>query len=247
MHAVVRPASVTWVEGPGYRVYSAPCDLSSYWHRLELDLPPADGDPSPWLAVWREHNGAKAVGTAWFAWETLLNDAAPRPTLEGASRHTVFVTSELPLRPEVPEGLTLRPVQGDQEWEAAIHLSAAPHGGDADAVSWARWYLDSARHHIERGHGTWWGAFDGSTLVGSLALLHRGEDARFQEVGTLSTHRGRGVCTALVSHAVRTLLDRHPGTRVCIVAEQGSQPERIYRRLGFEAVSVLDAVGVPCG
>lgn len=245
MHDVVRPGSVTWVEGPGYRLYSAPCHLSSYWHRLELDQPPADGDPSPWLGVWREHHGATAVGTAWFAWETPLSEARPRPATDGASRHTVFQTTRPPPLAQIPAELTVRRVQSGRDWEAAIGLSAGPHGGDDDALRWARWVLQSARAHIEEGHGAWWGAFDGPTLVGALGLLHRGGDARFQEVGTLSSHRGRGVCTALVSHAVRVLLERHPGTRVCIVAEAGSQPERIYRRLGFEAVGVLHAVGVP--
>src|SRR5213076_1053190 len=78
---------------------------------------------------------------------------------------------------------------------------------------------------IERGTATWYGAFDGGALVGSLGLVSFDRIARFQDVQTAPTHRKRGIASALLAAATRTNAERY-----VILAEPNTAASRVYRR-----------------
>lgn len=83
---------------------------------------------------------------------------------------------------------------------------------------------------IERGLGSFWGAFDDDTLVGSLGLVRLDRLARYQDVQTAATHRGRGIASALLAAAAEHVTGVE---QYVIVAEPTSIAARIYARAGF--------------
>jgi ribosomal protein S18 acetylase RimI-like enzyme len=58
---------------------------------------------------------------------------------------------------------------------------------------------------------------------------------RVEAVRTLTAHRGRGLASAVVRHAVRESL--HHGNLTYIYAEPGGDAQRLYHRLGFRTVA----------
>ncbi|MDA1264724.1 MAG: GNAT family N-acetyltransferase [Planctomycetota bacterium] len=115
----------------------------------------------------------------------------------------------------------------------------------------SRPYTDwrTANHQIacDEGRARWWGAFDGDQLVGSAGLYEDASWARFQTVLTRESHRGRGVCSTLIHAMVTEVASRRSGDEVILVAEAGSQAERIYRSVGFRPVGTQGEYSRPRG
>ena len=108
---------------------------------------------------------------------------------------------------------------------------------DADAF-WQRSLAAAAR-----GERLVLGAWDGSTLAGTLTLLldappnqpHRGELAKMM---TRHSHRGRGVATALLLEAERLALQQGRWLLTLDTAsEDGAAP--LYRKLGYSYAGTL--------
>ena len=142
-------------------------------------------------------------------------------------------------RPSVPapDGIALREIASDADWTAVLCLqmeTGIEEGYDpvAHGPYLAR-RIAACRAQAEAGMGAWFGAFDGALLVGDLGIYHDDRVARFQQVETRATHRRRGICAALVTHALRWAAARAPGAVPVIIAEAEEAPGRLYRRLGF--------------
>lgn len=88
-------------------------------------------------------------------------------------------------------------------------------------------------HIVERGLGTFWGAFDGGSLVGSLGLVKLDKLARYQDVETAPTHRKRGIASALLAAAAANVDTRAEIERFVIIANPESAAARVYARAGF--------------
>ena len=80
------------------------------------------------------------------------------------------------------------------------------------------------------GLGTFWGAFDGSQLVGSLGLVTLDRLARYQDVQTAPAYRKRGIASALLARAAAAAFEVE---RYVIIAEPSSDASRVYARAGF--------------
>jgi GNAT superfamily N-acetyltransferase len=82
---------------------------------------------------------------------------------------------------------------------------------------------------VAGGRARFLGAFDGGKLVASVGLFDAGTVARYQDVQTLPAYRRRGVAGALLAAAARATRVE----RFAILAEPGSDAQRVYRRVGF--------------
>lgn len=91
------------------------------------------------------------------------------------------------------------------------------------------------RDLVAGGRATFWGAFDGTTLVASLGLVWLDDVARYQDVQTLPTHRRRGLAGALLDASTSAAFARGCA-RVVIIAEPDSDAARVYARYGFRTV-----------
>lgn len=136
-----------------------------------------------------------------------------------------------------PDGIVIRPLEGDADWDraAALQIETGVEDGYAHAgyEKFTRARCANRRTQISDGQGIWLGAFDGEMLVGDLGLFCDSRVARFQSVETRRSHRGKGICTALLSRAIAWQRQVAPTARPVIVAERDSVAGRIYRRCGF--------------
>jgi len=150
-----------------------------------------------------------------------------------------LVTDAVPAAAPPPEGIDVRPLVSDDDWEQSASVGA----GDAPAESSDERHLfelrraASQRGLVDSGRGRWFGAFDGDTLVASLGIVRLGRLARYQDVMTLAAYRRRGIAGALVRAAGEWAFTDPEVERLVIVAEDGGPAIGLYRRAGFREVA----------
>lgn len=150
-------------------------------------------------------------------------------------RNAVMTATSVHAPPHPNTEAVLRTLEGDADWRQSLELAAAVHagepGGDAGFLT-AK--LAAKRALTEAGHGAWFGAFLGGTLVSQLGLIITGKSgiARYQSVETHPVARRRGLAGTLVWHAGATALAGGTSTLV-MVADPGDIAIRVYRSVGF--------------
>jgi GNAT superfamily N-acetyltransferase len=216
-----------------------------YWMGNSIVVaPPAGGeDGAAWLARWnavfeRELPGAAhrcvrvdggldgwtAPGEPWCVERdtALARRAPPQPARGGAA------------------GIDVRPLDGDADWARLSALSIAnerDYPVDDRYRAYAAARYRAKRGWVEAGRGLWWGGFDGGELVSALGVVSDGGGlARYQDVMTAESHRGRGVASALIAAAGAEALARGAHTLVIVAVAEG--PRRLYTDLGFEPTAV---------
>lgn len=173
------------------------------------------------------------------------------------SREVVLV-SDRPLAPRsLPEGYSVRPLHGDADWAAWEQLKLAtsgPGAEDGDNTSTDTGtesaLLDDADptddmvtyiRQLERWHRQAqyeesmqrFGAFDADgKLCSSVGIFTLGDRARFNSVSTDAGHRRKGLASSLL-YVADEWSRRHGCRASAIVADAGSDAERLYRSLGF--------------
>jgi ribosomal protein S18 acetylase RimI-like enzyme len=148
-----------------------------------------------------------------------------------------------------PEGIVLRELRPGEEAQS-IEIALADRAETAIPEAEYRAYLErrwaTRRGQIAAGLGQWYGAFDGALLVGDMGVFHNARLIRYQSVQTRASHRRRGICTALLGHALEAARARAPEATAVIVADTGSAAGRLYRRAGFRlAETTVSAVRPP--
>ena len=107
-------------------------------------------------------------------------------------------------------------------------------------LSAAGWQFCSAGQNL--GNGGWFGAFEGSKLVGSLGLYVENGVARYQSVGTHKKYRGRGIAGALLAFAAHSIAEQHKVDQFVIIADQDSNAHRLYLKSEFDFHSTEHAL-----
>lgn len=152
-------------------------------------------------------------------------------------RLTVLTASPESLRTIAPpDGHELRPFT-HEDWTSQLALMRqidAESGlfGEAHERYLAA-YVASRQRWSRSGTGSFWGVFDGSTLIASAGLFFCDGLGRYQDVVTAPHARRRGAASALVSALGRDAFDRGCHT-VALVSVDASDAHRLYMNLGFE-------------
>lgn len=147
-------------------------------------------------------------------------------------------------RTDPPEGIVVRPLVSDDDWQKATDLQAEigrESGFDDDYLPYITKRMQTQRKQTQTGFGAWFGAFAGDELAGDLGIFADPRTARFQAVETRPSYRRRGICAALVTAGTEWALAKHPNTCPTILAERDGAAGRIYRRCGFELAECLIA------
>ena len=147
---------------------------------------------------------------------------------------TVLTTSSLQAPPEVEA--EVRPLAGDDEWEARARLSQQlyPQTSEETLMTFARRKNAQERLLVDAGQGQRFGAFVDGELVSTAGVYVAEEGvARFQSVETHTDHRRRGLAAAVVHAAGQHALDQLGVRTLVIVADTDGEAIGIYRRLGF--------------
>ncbi len=147
---------------------------------------------------------------------------------------TVLTASSLQPPREVEA--EVRPLAGDEEWEARARLSQQlyPQTSEEAFMTFARRKNVQERRLVDAGLGQRYGAFVDGQLA-STAGVFVTEDgvARFQSVETHTEHRRRGLAAAVVHAAGQHALGHFGVRTLVIVADTDGEAIGVYRRLGF--------------
>ena len=200
--------------------------------------------PQPGQLAWALDSFARELGTrpeirhVTLSWRAAGEDVAPATRDElTAAGLTVELDDAMvgaPRPAAAPADIELRALAADELARVAeLRFANDGPGGEAHRQFLRRraaWHRDL----VTRGAARFWGAFDAHTLVGSLGVVGLGALARYQNVVTARSHRGRGIASALL--AVAGTAARAAGAeQLVIVAEAGSAAAQLYARAGFQA------------
>ncbi|MDV7141214.1 hypothetical protein R3X27_00820 [Tropicimonas sp. TH_r6] len=136
-----------------------------------------------------------------------------------------------------PEGIEIRPIDTETEWEQVVALQTAIGVEEGHVLEGYEPYLLDRfrvrRKQIAKGWGQWIGAFDGDLLVGDLGVFVASGVARYQSVETRASHRRRGICAAMVLAGVDWVRSIDPEAVPVIIALSDGPAGRVYRSCGF--------------
>ncbi|KMW58865.1 acetyltransferase (GNAT) family protein [Candidatus Rhodobacter oscarellae] len=139
--------------------------------------------------------------------------------------------------PELPPGLTFRRIDSDTDWAGLVSLqceTGVEQGHDSPRhLPYLEAKFAQVRQACEQGRAAWFGVYESDLLVADMGIFWGDGLARFQSVETRKSHRGRGICAALLAKVSAFARAQLPGCILVIVAETGSPAGRIYRRAGF--------------
>ena len=226
----------------GYIVVRTPSNPDYYWgNYLLFDAPPTLDDGPRWVELFdREIAASVPVRHRAFTWDSPEGaPAAVGPFLEqgfSLSSQAGLVAHHPVRSPIIAEGVTVRVLEGDDDWHKAWENQQAdlPEGtNSAQHAAYLTKRMAAFRHMANRGCGAWFGAFIGDRLVGDLGLFFENSVGRFQEVETHPLFRRRGICHTLVAEASRHARQCWGVDTLVIAAERGEPAERIYLSLGY--------------
>lgn len=231
-----------------YLVQETPAE-PNFWMGNQLILKDEGYSAKEALALFEDHfPNASHRSVVWDIPNMSKSAIPPEYAALGCKHDSVdALTLTGPLRQvDVPDGITIRPVETAAEWAAALDLAHDVGIEEGYEQSGYRIYLENRiegrKVQIAKGMGQWFGAFDGDALVCQMGIFHNDTVARYQSVETRITHRRRGICSALLRHVAPWALNRAPMAKVVIVAEMDGNAGRLYRSMGFEHAETIHGV-----
>lgn len=236
------------VDRGDYLVVTTPTNPTYHWGNFLLFArPPRQGDLERWTDTFRREIGdPDRVGHMAFGIDGTAGDAGDAGAVQAfldagftLERGAVLTASTVRTPPRPNLDVEVRPLRTDAEWAQAVDLRVLRRPAEArdeGMATFQRRQMARYRAMASAGWGRWFGAFLAGTMVGDLGVYHRGGVGRFQSVGTHPDYRGRGVASTLVHRAAEGTLREHGVRTLVIVADDGSQAERIYASLGFARV-----------
>jgi GNAT superfamily N-acetyltransferase len=139
---------------------------------------------------------------------------------------------------------TYRQLSSDDDWVQLVDLQMATMDDSHEPDAYRRFSeakVATVRAMTGEGHGGWFGAFEDGVLQSGMGLFRASEGlARFQNVETRPSARGRGLAGTLVHHVSRYGFDELEAHTLVMVADPEYLAIRIYRSVGFaETESML--------
>lgn len=155
----------------------------------------------------------------------------------------VLAADTEPQRRDCPPGYRVKALTDDADWAAQIATAMADNAltGEFPAAGHEEFLTAQAadrRALCERGLARWFGAFtENGDLAADLGIVLCDRVARYQSVGTVAAHRGRGLAGHLLGVAAHWA-GQQGATSWVIVTETSNPAGRLYRSVGFEPDAV---------
>lgn len=149
---------------------------------------------------------------------------------------TVLTTGALVAPRPVADGVHVRPLESDADWESRARLSHHlwSQTDEATFLTYARRKNDQERVLVAQELGQRFGAFVDGELVSTAGIFVTEKGvARFQSVETHPDHRRQGLGAAVVHAAGAHALMTYEVEELVIAADTEGEAIEIYRRLGF--------------
>jgi GNAT superfamily N-acetyltransferase len=213
-------------------------EYPAYWHgnRITLDRPPAPEEIERWRERHREifawRGGTFPVVITWY-------DQLDVPPPEIADEvQTALSAPATIVDAPLPDGLHSPDLMSDALWDSAGDLACAlfPQYGDFN-----RWRMATLRALAERGRGFYRCLTDGDgRVVASLGAFQSDGVGRYANIVTAREYRRRGCAAYLIASALRDMRKRVDD--VILVADAGSDAERLYLSLGFVPIMSVRSI-----
>lgn len=159
-----------------------------------------------------------------MVWRPDLADA------DAGTRLEALAALGVPTPPDIRSGADEHVLAGAR----ALYLQA---GWGTDVDYW-RWHVAQQLDLMVAGRCDVWVAYVQGIPAVRVSLMHdRAGLAIVEDVVTHPLHRGKGLASGIVVHAVTHHLAGHPGDTVVIRADASGPARRIYERLGFTTVA----------
>ena len=235
-----------------YLVIKSPTNPSYYWGNFLLfDYPPSEGDFQRWPGLFaREIGSPPAVIHQTFGWDTAEDEhGVIEPFLKDGFHleQSVVLTSQQPTLPsKAARGVTIRPLMSDDDYSQSIEnqvVCREPEFTETEYRLFRKRQMKRYRSMTGAGLGNWFGAFIGNQLVADLGIFHSSQLGRYQYVQTHPDFRKQGIASQLVYESGIYALDQYGVNTLVIVADVGSQAERLYKAVGFNVVGHQLGIG----
>lgn len=226
-------------EHPDHLVLRTP-DNPDFYGGNALVIPALDD-----LGAW-ERRFTEAFPTALHrAFSVDNREGSPPPAVLDEARARGYIVRRLAVLTATADTLRLAPAPlghslrrlTDEDWSAQLELmrqvdAESDLGGEAHERYLAG-YVASRRRWSQSGSGSFWGIWDGATLIASAGLFWRDGLGRYQDVVTAPHARRRGAASALISALGHDAFLQGCRT-VALVSVDASDAHRLYLSLGFE-------------
>lgn len=226
-----------------YLVVRSPSNPNYYWgNMLIFDRPPGEGDWQRWPELFAGEIGRPpGVKHQTFGWDSTEGEIGRAEEFVGRGyrliQMDVLATSEVRPPRHLNEGVQVRPLRSDDDWQAALDNQLRNRDDNHEESSYREFRRrQNLRYRTmqDAGLGYWYGAFLEGQLVADLGLYVLDGLARFQNVVTDADHRRRGVAGTMVYRASLEAVEKLGAEQLVIIADRGSDAGRLYRSLGYE-------------
>jgi ribosomal protein S18 acetylase RimI-like enzyme len=236
--ALLERAGSTIEDHSDHLVVRSPGNPGFYWGNfLLLDHVPGAGQVEEWLDQFAAAFPEARHRSFGFDTQGTVDD------LSGFAAHGLDVEASTVMTassvhpPAHPNGeATYRAFQSEDDWLQSVELRIACDSHDR-SVSQREFVTRRARSNralVAAGHGGWFGAFLGETLVAQMGLVTAAPRlARFQSVETHPEFRGRGLAGTLAHHVSGYGFGELEAKTLVMVADPDYHAIRIYRAIGF--------------
>jgi GNAT superfamily N-acetyltransferase len=209
---------------------------------LILPEAPRPGELPLWLERFRTDVGEPPrIKHTTLEWDGTTGEVPARAELEAAG-FTVEVCQVMRadrFQPSpLPDGLVMRalaPAELPLTIDLAFEVATSHEEGHRTFLQRrVAWQAELVRRRL----ASFWAAFDGNTLVGSLGIANLWRFARYQDVQVAASHRRRGIASALLGAAAQDMAATGTSSLI-IVAEQNSAAAAVYERAGFRVAELI--------
>lgn len=224
----------------------------TYWFGNMLVVDDMPDDPRTAIAMFQsEFSDVPDIRHITFLWDSGPLDAEIKARYVAAGFDIdvdCTLTTAMPNAPKLaPQGIDLRPIVTQADYDQVVALQFEIGKDDYpdadDYLTYLRQNIDTHRKRVAAGMGQWFGAFEDDRLVSNMGLFAQNGIARYQEVGTEVSYRGRGIASALIHYAAQSIKTQHAVQTFVIVAMDQSNAQRLYVKCGF---ALLDKTYSAC-
>lgn len=215
-----------------------------FWGNLLIfDRPPRESDYEEWTALFKQEFNDPRIYHVTLAWDSPAGEVGDvsRFVANGfeLEKKSVLAASRVVKPPKFVEGLEIRPLEGNQDWEAMIAVQVAAAHDNLPKHEWEKFYRSQSQRYqalSRAGWGHWFGGFLDGRLVTGLGVFGRGELGRYQIVCTHPDFARQGLAGTLVYKSAVFAFQQMGLRKLVMCADPDYHAAKIYQSVGFQEV-----------
>lgn len=238
----------------GVTVVETPSRPHFYWgNYLVMAAPAMQGDLASWEMCFEAHlPGYSHRAFTWYAaqddYKIPEDFAAAGYEIDTVVALTAQVEHVAETQRSLPEGMRVidADARDDALWRSLVDLATITRPAGFRDHSFFLHARDSYAVHrdaIRQGRARWLLAVSDHGIAGAMGVYECPEGrARYQDVMTHPAFRRQGVATALLTDTALAARSSWNSRELVIVAEDSSDAQRLYERVGFAAAERADGI-----